>query len=385
MDRRLPPVRLARRGWSILAAAFFGVIVAYASGWAALLAVSLFAAGLVGAGVLTVAFVPTRTTAERRLAPDVVEPGSPVTVRLTVGGHAAAGAEWRDETPRRLEVVGSSTGRLPRLGGGTSAVEVEYTVIARRRGRIPVGPLLVERTDPLGVAVAKRRSSGVTDLTVLPVVHEVLPPVAAIRVDLDPDAAAVFGLAGEQRDIIAREYRAGDPLRSVDWRSTAHRGELMVRSEAAAAAVSTAIALDVREWAWADERTFEWAVEAVASLAAAVGRRGSAVRFVSDAHAPLTIDAERTLLALATIARAEDGAAPASLVRRIRGQDVQVLHVMTGLGAVQDLAALPPLSQGTVGLVSLVGVPLAPVSVGRGWRLAVLDPTRPVEEAWIHA
>src|SRR5947209_8222228 len=32
MDRRLPPVRLARRGWWILAAAFLGVLVAYASG-----------------------------------------------------------------------------------------------------------------------------------------------------------------------------------------------------------------------------------------------------------------------------------------------------------------------------------------------------------------
>src|SRR4051794_19163734 len=273
MDRRLPPVRLARRGWSILATAFLGLVVAYASGWAALLAVALFTAGLVGAGVLTVMLVPTRTTAERRLAPDVIEPGNPVTVRLTIGGHASAGAEWRDETPRRLEVVGAAKGRLPRLGGGTSAVEVEYTVIARRRGRIPVGPLLVERTDPLGVAVAKRRSGGVTDLTVLPVVHEVLPPVAATRVDLDPDAAAVFGLAGEQRDIIAREYRSGDPLRSVDWRSTAHRGELMVRSEAAAAAVSTAIALDVRELAWTDERTFEWAVEAGASPPAPARRR----------------------------------------------------------------------------------------------------------------
>jgi uncharacterized protein (DUF58 family) len=382
MRRRLPPVRLTRRGWGLGTLAVVGVLVAYASGWPALFAVALFLGGLVGAGVLAVALVPTRATAERRLAPDVTEPGRPVTVRLTIAGHASAGAEWRDDTTRRLEVVGSSSGRLPRLGGGTTAVEVEYEVIARRRGRIPVGPLLVERTDPLGVATAKRRAGDAAQLTVLPVVHEVLPPVAATHVDLDPDAAAVFGMAGEQRDIIAREYRAGDPMRRVDWRSTAHRGELMVRAEAAAAAVSTALALEVREAVWPDERTFEWAVEATASLVAAVGRRGSAVRFASDGSTPVRADSDRTLIALATIARTEEGPNPAELVRRLRGQDVQVLHLITGVGALRDLTRLPPLGQGTVGLVSLVGTPLEPVPAARGWRIRVVDPTRPVEEAW---
>lgn len=380
--RSLPPVRLTRRGWGLLVTALLGLVVAYASGWPALLAVSLFLAGLVGAGVLAVVLVPTRATAERRLAPDVTEPGRPVAVRLTIAGHASAGAEWHDDAPRRLEVVGASSGRLPRLGAGLAAVEVEYGVVARRRGRIPVGPLLVERTDPLGVASAKRRAGAAATLTVLPAVHEVLPPIAATRIDLDPDASSVFGMAGEQRDIIAREYRAGDPLRSVDWRSTAHRGELMVRAEAAAAAVSTALAFDAREVVWADERTFEWGVEAAASLVAAVGRRGSVVRFVQDARSAATTDADLALIALATIARTEDGPTPADLVRRLRGQDVQVLHLLTGVGALRDLGALPPLGQGTVGIVSLVGVPLEPVPSARGWRIEVLDPTRPVEEAW---
>ncbi|MGN6742260.1 MAG: DUF58 domain-containing protein [Amnibacterium sp.] len=385
MRRRLPPVRLTRRGWGLLVTALVGLLVAYASGWPALLAVSLFLAALVGAGLLSVALAPTRATAERRLAPDVTEPGRPVAVRLTIAGHASAGAEWHDETPRRLEVVGAASGRLPRLGGGRGAVEVEYGVVARRRGRVPVGPLLVERTDPLGVASAKRRSGAAATLTVLPVVHDVVPPVAATRVDLDPDATSVFGMVGEQRDIIAREYRSGDPLRSVDWRSTAHRGELMVRAEAAAAAVSTALAFDTREAVWADERTFEWGVEAAASLLAAVGRRGSSVRFVQDARDALVTDADRALIALATIDRVEDGPGPAGLVRRIRGQDVQVLHLLTGVGAAREIGGLPPLSQGTVGIVSLVGVPLEAVPSARGWRIEVLDPTRPIEEAWAHA
>ena len=38
MARQLPPVRVTRRGWALLGTAFAGLVVAYASGWPALLA-----------------------------------------------------------------------------------------------------------------------------------------------------------------------------------------------------------------------------------------------------------------------------------------------------------------------------------------------------------
>ena len=99
----------------------------------------------------------------------------------------------------------------------------------------------------------------------------------------------------------------------------------------------------------------------------------------------MVTDGDRALMALATITRTEDGPSPAELVRRIRGQDVQVLHLLTGVGALRELGQLPPLGQGAVGIVSLVGDPLEPVPPARGWHIHVLDPTRPVEEAWAHA
>src|SRR4051794_37371012 len=128
MWRRLPPVRLTVRGQVLLVVSVVGFVVSYLSGWPALLAVSLFAAAAVAAGALSVMLAPTRVSVERRIAPDVAEPGRPVAVRLTVGGHAAAGAEWVDDVPRTVELVGAPRGRLPRLGGGLAAVEVEYTV-----------------------------------------------------------------------------------------------------------------------------------------------------------------------------------------------------------------------------------------------------------------
>jgi uncharacterized protein (DUF58 family) len=382
MFRRLPPVHLTGRGWGLLFAGGFGLVIAYASGWPALLAVSLFAGAIVAGGALVVALAPTRVSVERRLAPDVAEPGRPVAVRLTVGGHVAAGADWIDGVPRTVQVNGAARGRLPRLGDALAAVEIEYTLVGRRRGIVTIGPLRLERTDPFGVAVAERPAGSTATLTVLPTVHELQPPSAAVRTDLDPDAVAVFGLSGEQRDILAREYRAGDPLRAVDWRSTAHRGELMVRAEAAASAVSTALVFDIRESVWADDHVFEWAVQCAASLVAAVSGRGSTVRLTTDAAEPLAPDMTSALLALATVALRPGGASPAELVRRVRGEHVHVLHVLTGVGAAADLETLPPLPPGAVGLLSVVGRPTAPLRVARGWRLTVRDPAGSVEEAW---
>lgn len=381
----LPPVRLTARGWLLAGAAIVGVLVAYIAGWPALLAVSLFCGTAVAAGVVVTMLAPISIEVERRIAPDVTEPRRPVTVRLTIGGSVAAGSEWTDIVPVSLQLTGRASGRLPRLGAGLAATEAEYVVTPKRRGIATIGPLRLERTDALGVAVAMRRGGGSASLTVLPTVHELVPPGAATRADLDPDAVAVFGLTGDQRDIIAREYRAGDPMRQVDWRATAHRGELMVRSEAAAAALSTALVFDVREMIWNDPLVFEWAVECVASLVAAVDARGSTVRLATDLAGPIATDGDAALLALATVSTADTGVKPADLVRRVRGEHVQVLHVVTGARGAGDLEQLPPAGQGLVGLVSVVGAVSQQVRVPRGWRVTVLDPRRPVEEAWSRA
>ena len=382
MGGRLPPVRLTPRGVAFLVVGLLGVVLAYAAGWPALLAASLFLGGAVAAGVVTVVVAPPALRVERRIEPDVTDPRVPVAVRVTVSGSATSGLEWVDEVPRSLQVVGSARGGLPALGAGRRAALLEYTVTARRRGAVTIGPLRIARTDPLGLATVQRRIGGAGSLVVLPAVHTVEPPAATSRTDPDPASSAVFGLAGQQRDIVARTYRAGDPMRSVDWRATAHRGELMVRAEAAATAVSTALALETRAGAWPDPRAFEWAVECVASLAARLGQRRAGVHLVVDRSGTVTADAAGALLVLATTALADGAPRPPELVARVKGEDVQVVHVVTGRGSGSaDLLRLPPLPHGAVGIVSVVGADRAP-DVPSGWRVELLDPTRPVEEAW---
>jgi uncharacterized protein (DUF58 family) len=68
-----------------------------------------------------------------------------------------------------------------------------------------------------------------------------------------------------------REYEPGDDPRQVHWRSSARRGELVVRQDEAASPGRVILVLDTRA-AVHDEASFEVAIEAVASLAVRLHR-----------------------------------------------------------------------------------------------------------------
>src|SRR5919202_5730315 len=153
--KRIPtPLRLTLRGWALLAAAFAGLLAAYLFGWPALLAVSVFLAGLVGAGALLVRFAPVQLSVERDIAPAVTDPGLPADVHLTVRGRSVIEAEWRDDLPYGLKVTGEHAGVLPAMHGG--AVHLHYSIAGSRRGALRIGPLRIDRTDPLGLVLGRR-------------------------------------------------------------------------------------------------------------------------------------------------------------------------------------------------------------------------------------
>lgn len=377
MDRflaRFEGARLTGRGIAFLVVGVAAVLVAYAAGWPALLPVGLFLAGAVAAALAAVVVAPPALTVARRIDPVVSEQRQEVRVRLSVRGEAGGTVDWAERLPTAVAPVGATSGRL-RLR--EHAALLEYRVVARRRGAVPLGPFGVVRTDPLGLAVTRRDVGTPETLIVLPRLHPVVLPALVTRTDPDSTASSAFGPVGDQRDVVAREYRAGDPLRSVDWRATAHRGDIMVRTEAAAAATSTALGLETRSDAWRDEAMFEWAVEYAASTAAALGERRSVVRFAAERHATVSEDATGALVALAVVGRTAGAPRPAELAARLVSADVRVVHLVTGPGSIGDLARLPRLPHGAVGIVSVVGATTAP-AVPRGWRAVVLDPTRPV-------
>ncbi|UYM05363.1 DUF58 domain-containing protein [Solicola gregarius] len=163
--------------------------------------------------------------------------------------------------------------------------DLTYTVRSSVRGQYSVGPLSVRVSDPFGF-IALRRSFTVTSELM------VTPPILALRAQ---DLTGEWSGTGERRprafsvgsaeDVTVREYRRGDDLRRVHWRSSAHAGELMVRREEQPWQSRATVVLDTRRSAHAgsgSESSLEWCVTAAASISVYLARSGFAVRLVTD-------------------------------------------------------------------------------------------------------
>ncbi len=212
---------------------------------------------------------------------------------------------------------------LERLGAH-QASSVAYTVRADVRGRYEVGPLIVRLTDPFGLCELTRAFPSIDKLTVIPQVHA----LQAIRL------AGEFAGSGDSRarsvavhgedDAATREYRHGDDLRRVHWRSTARVGELMVRREEQPWESRATVVLDTRAGAHRGEgptASFEWAVSAAASIAVHLRHGGYKLRLVSDAGIDVDAteaDGDGPLLDQLADVRLAQQADVATLVERVR-------------------------------------------------------------------
>ncbi len=161
--------------------------------------------------------------------------------------------------------------------------DVRYEVRGALRGRYTIGPVSVQLVDPFGFCRATRQFTTTDTLTVVPAVIT-LPaiPVGGDWSGLGEARARAVASAGED-DVIPREYRTGDELRRVHWKSTARSGELMVRREEHPWRTRATVFLDTRAVAHRGEgpaSSFEWAVSAAASMACHLAYRGYAVRIV---------------------------------------------------------------------------------------------------------
>jgi uncharacterized protein (DUF58 family) len=125
-------------------------------------------------------------------------------------------------------------------------------------------------------------------------------------------------------DAATREYRYGDDLRRVHWRSTARVGELMVRREEQPWESRATVVLDTRAVAHRGEgptASFEWAVSTAASIALHLRGNGYKLRLVTDSGVDVDAsegDGDGALLDhLADVKLSQRGSV-AQLVERVR-------------------------------------------------------------------
>jgi uncharacterized protein (DUF58 family) len=264
---------ITRRGWALIGSA-----------------VGLFAAGRV-LGLVQLAVLALAALLTLAVAGFWVRANTPhlrahreVKERLQVGvqGRVDVVVEAVRNTPTLSVNDAFDGGRraarllLAPLHSGEEA-RAAYRFPTDRRGRFEVGPLRATVTDPFGLVQRSRLVLGAEKVVVYPRVRDVLPPPETGGLDLDreqPQVRSRIEPSGEFHTL--REYAPGDDLRHVHWKSTARRGQLMMRQNEARRRTPVLVVLDVRPGAH-DRASFERAVEACASIVSAIDRAGRPV------------------------------------------------------------------------------------------------------------
>jgi uncharacterized protein (DUF58 family) len=284
---------------------------------------------------------------------DVVTAGEPAHVAVTVRNEASRRApslRWRDACPPGLTASGPAP--LPALGEHTLAsrdrsdtATVRHAIATHGRGVFPVGPMLLERTDPFGLVRCLYAVGSAKPLIVVPRVDDLGAGEFDVSRSEGYEHELVKHSIPNADELIARDYRPGDPMRRVHWRATARHDKLMVRQEEPRSNPETWILLDTEASNRGDHHhlhgdgvnpRFETAVDLVASVGvhlmsqgyvlgvaesappqlqgrAATGRAGLAGLAVSAYDPPS--GGESMLVGLAGMAqRQREGADPAGLL-----------------------------------------------------------------------
>jgi uncharacterized protein (DUF58 family) len=291
------------RATCLLAAGATAVLCGLVLGEIDLVRAGVFAAAIPLLAALVVHRSRVRIANRRSVEPTQAEAGGAVTMHLSISNRSvlATGSLLLEDTlPAQL--AGHARFVIPGLAG-REARTVSYRMPRLSRGRYRAGPLRIRLTDPFHMIDLVRSFSATTDFVVAPVV-DALPALEPPRShDIGDNAGShSIGTRGAD-DASTREYRTGDDLRKIHWRSSAHTGALMVRQEERPWQGRTTLLLDLRADAHVaqlrgaigpdtesgvapdDVRmrdSAEWAVSAAASIATHLLHAGREVGMVSD-------------------------------------------------------------------------------------------------------
>jgi uncharacterized protein (DUF58 family) len=343
---------LTLRGRSFLAAGVTAVACALLLDQRDLLRVGVLLSAVPLGALLTTSRYRYRLALKRTIAP----------VRVVAGTTARVGLELENLTriPTRVllaeDRVPYALGPSPRFViarlPGRRRAAVTYTLRSELRGRYALGPLRLRLADAFGMCEVARSFTGVDRLVVVPKVYALTGADGSGQWSGTGESLTRNAAASGEDDVATREYRYGDDLRRVHWRSTARRGELMVRRDEQPRQMRATILLDTRARGHRGDgpgSSFEWAVCAAASVAVHLAGQRYGVRLLTDdttagwTTASTTEGAGAVLDDLAVVRLAGPGALADAVTTLTRtGGDGMVVAVLgdAGQGEVEALATL---------------------------------------------
>lgn len=219
---------------------------------------------------------------------------------------------WRHLIERRLPArVAVNAGELLTLLPAGAQAQLRATLVPRRRGVLAFAGIDVIRPDTFGLAYGRARMALPERLVVLPKRYRLPQVLLPAQRLLQPGGHALASSIGDSEEFLAlREYRPGDSLRRVHWKSFARTGEPVVKEYETEFFERHALVLDTG--ATSENEAFEEAVSIAASFV-------------------YTIDTQECLLDLVFVA----GEAECHTAGRGEASNVHLLEVLAGLGPSQ--------------------------------------------------
>lgn len=284
-----PELRPTERGYAVAAIAIVAALMGWGFGGRALNAVVMPSVTLLTVGAIGVARVG-KPRVERR-APEHGHVDERLDVELAVDGERAVTVTLHDELPEGL--AGETTFET------VTADRIHtYEVDLLERGVHEIGPARAVVTDVFGLWKRTFTYETRSELVAYPRIHVLYEGTDIL--------SGYVGLTNEREQFDGlREYRPGDAVRNIDWKSSAKRnGELVVTEYAGEGAINNVI-VAVRT---TDESVADATVEAAASIATFLLDGGLAVGALAGAERvdPGVGDAHRRRL-LSAFARFEHG------------------------------------------------------------------------------
>lgn len=352
---------LTLRGRSFVSAGLACVLAAFLVGQQDVLRLGLFVLAL----PVVAAYWTMRSRYRLAHSREVVPPRTPVGQVAEVRLHIKNLSAWPTTVLLLEDSLSYTLGGRPRFvldhveAGG--AREVTYPIRSDVRGRYALGPLSVRVADPFGLCELTRAFSVADELIVTPVVHK-LPEIGlgGEWAGGGETRSRSVASAGEN-DASTREYRHGDDLRKVHWKSTARTGQLMVRREEQPWQSRSTLILDTRAIAHQGDgpgSSFEWAVSAAASIGIHLANAGHSLRFLTDAGEDIGTAAggatERVLLEhLAVVQRSGQQSLQAA-TNRLSNAGEGLLIAVVGLLSAAEATTLARTAQVAVGAIAVL-------------------------------
>lgn len=387
---------LTLRGRAFMAAGLTAIVCAIVFGQPALTQVGVLVLALPLVAAVVVSRRRHEPTVTRAVWPRLLRAGESARIDLTMTSERrrADGALLVEDT---LPYALGSRPRFVLQGLGQQWERtVTYPVRSELRGQFVIGPLSVRITDPFGL-VERRRSVGATsELVVTP---RVLPlpsiPLSGGWQGAGEHRPQAFA-SGSSEDVSVREYRRGDDLRRVHWRSSARTGDLMVRLEEQPWEAHATVLIDNRQSAHRGQgpaSSLESAVVAAASMIVHLEQHGYAVQ-LATADGAAADGAEQALRRLAVLAptrrpvldtswsgdQARGGVVAAVLGATAPGDTHQLRRIRHDAGAA--LAVVLDVEQWSATRRSPGPAAAAAPLLAAGWRATGVGPRDRLDTAW---